>query len=103
MAKLQLKPNPTFRAKVAIPVPGGEPVEVEFTFRHRTRDDLQKFIDDGDKIEAADRILAMAEAWELSDPFTRDNVALLAQNYISAPMAIFETYLDELVKARRKN
>jgi hypothetical protein len=54
-------------------------------------------------VEAEDRILAMAESWDLSDPFSRENVAALAQNYIAAPMAIFETYLDELVKARRKN
>lgn len=103
MAKLQLQPNPTFRAKVGIPVAGGEPVEVEFTFKHRTRDALQQFIDDGEKIEAEDRILAMVEGWELADPFTRENVRTLVQNYIAAPMAIFETYLDELVKARRKN
>jgi hypothetical protein len=103
MAKLQLKPNPTFRAKVAIPVAGGDAVDVEFTFKHRTRDELQKFIDDGASVEAEDRILAMAESWDLSDPFSRENVAALAQNYIAAPMAIFETYLDELVKARRKN
>jgi hypothetical protein len=41
MISLRLKANPTFRAKVAIPVPGEKPVEVEFEFKHMKRGELE--------------------------------------------------------------
>lgn len=103
MAKLKLQPNPTFKASVGIPVAGGDPVSVEFTFRHRSRDDLQAFIDGSPKRSDVENIMDMATAWELSDAFTAESVQLLVQNYISAPLAIFQSYLDELVKARTGN
>lgn len=103
MAKFKLTPDPTFNANVEIPVAGGEPVSVAFTFKHRTRDELQAFTKSVDGREDADLILDMCSGWELADAFTRENVLTLAQNYITAPRAVFETYLDELVKARTKN
>lgn len=103
MAKLKLQPNPTFRAKVAIQAPGDGVDPVEFTFKHRTRDEMDEFLKASADLRDADLIMAMAVGWELSDPFTAENVNTLAQNYITAPQAIFEAYLDELVKARRKN
>jgi len=45
MAKIKLIPEPTFTAKVPVPVPGGKPVEVEFTFLHRKRDEVKARID----------------------------------------------------------
>lgn len=103
MAKLKLQPEPTFKAKVAIPVAGADGVDVEFTFRHRTREELQKFISASGDREDVDTILEMASGWELSDAFTKDNLGLLVQNYIAAPRAVFDKYVDELVKARAKN
>lgn len=103
MAKLKLQPDPTFKAKVAIPVAGSSTVDVEFTFRHRARDELQTFIESSAEREDADTIMEMASAWELSDAFTRENVDLLVQNYIASGRAVFEKYVDELVKARAKN
>ncbi|MGH8430341.1 MAG: phage tail assembly chaperone [Solimonas sp.] len=104
MAKLKLNPDPTFKAKVRISVAGAdEPVEVEFTFKHRTKDELQKFIEASASREDADNVLEMASGWELADAFTREAVDVLAQNYITAPRAIFDRYIDELVKAREKN
>lgn len=103
MAKLKLQPDPTFRAKVGIPVAGGDAVEVEFTFKHRTREGLDKFIAEAKDMPDPDAIMAMASAWELEDAFTKDNVTQLAQNYIGAPRAIFDKYVDELVNARLGN
>ena len=103
MAKLKLQPDPTFKAKVAIPVAGSAPVEVEFTFRHRTKEELQKFIEDSGKRDDPDTIMELAAGWELSDQFTRENVDLLVQNYIASARAVFDKYLDELVKARLGN
>jgi hypothetical protein len=103
MAKLKLNPNPTFTAKVGIHVPGDESAEVEFTFRHRTKDELQKFIDESSDRSDVDTILQCATGWELSDPFNAESVGILVQNYISAPRAIFNRYIEELARAREKN
>lgn len=101
MAKLSLKANPTFKAKVGIPVAGGEAVEVEFTFKHRTRDDLNAWLKESK--DDVTGILEMAEGWDLAEPFDKENVELLVQNYIGAPKALIEKYLDELYQAKLKN
>lgn len=101
MSKLSLKANPTFKAKVGIPVHGGEPVPVEFTFKHRTRDEFKKWLDQERDDAAA--ILEMAEGWDLAEPFDKENVEILVQNYSGAPKVIFDKYLDELAQARLGN
>lgn len=103
MAKLRLNPDPTFSAKVEIPVAGGDSVSVSFTFKHRTRDELQAFVEASKDRNDIDTIMEAASGWELADAFTRENIGLLVQNYIASPKAVFEKYLDELVKARTKN
>jgi hypothetical protein len=103
MAKLKLQANPFFAAPVAISVPGAADVKVEFTFKHRTRDELDSFLKTAGDLKDADLILAVATGWELDDPYTKENIALLVQNYISSPKAVFSAYLEELVKAREKN
>lgn len=103
MAKLKLQPNPTFKAKASIPVAGGAPIDLEFTFKHRNREDLNAFLKSAIELQDAALIMACAEGWELEDAFTADNINTLAQNYITAPQIIFNTYLNELVKAREKN
>jgi hypothetical protein len=106
MAKLKLQPDPTFRAKVHIGVPGSDDAEVEFTFKYRNRDEFLSFLDPLQKDGAAfdtDLVMAMCNGWDLLDAFTAENVGLLCLNYVSAPRAIFEAYGKELTKARAKN
>lgn len=103
MPKLKLKPDPTFKAKVGIPVAGGDVEMVEFTFKHRSRDELDSFLQTSDQLRDAALIMAVASGWELADEFNAENVGLLVQNYISSPRAVFDVYLDELIKARAKN
>jgi hypothetical protein len=103
MGKFKLCPDPTFKAKVGIHVPGEKAVEIEFTFKHRAREELQKFIAESAERGDVDTVMEMATAWELTDAFTADNVAMLTANYIASPRAIFDTYVDELTKARAKN
>lgn len=45
MTKLKLNPEPTFKATVGIPVPGVGNVDVEFTFKHRTRKAITDFLE----------------------------------------------------------
>lgn len=103
MGKLSLQPNPTFHAEVVISPAGGPDVKIDFTFKHRTRAELDAFVAASANRPDADSILEMCTAWELTDPFTRESLELLTQNYISASRAIFDTYVDELTKGRRKN
>jgi len=100
---LKLIADPTFKAKVGIPVPGKPPAEVEFTFKHRTREELDKFMKETDGREDADIVMDMVTAWGLTDAFTRDNVQLLLSNYIGAPGAITSTYMQELTAHRLGN
>lgn len=103
MAKLSLTAAPTFKAKVGIPVPGARPAEVEFTFKHKTRDEIDAWIDvrkDGKDEEALVDIIA---AWELDDAVTAENIDRLCNVYPGATRAIFATYLEELRGARAKN
>lgn len=103
MKKLKLNPDPTFTAKVPVPVPGGGEVPVELTFKHRTRDEMDAFLKTAGDLKDAALILEMASGWELVDAFTEENLNTFSQNYIGAPRAVFETYVHELVKAREKN
>jgi hypothetical protein len=101
--KFSLTANPTFKALVDVPVPGGKSAAVEFTFKSRTRDDFRLFIDGlGDRLDV-DVIMDMASGWDLEDPFDQANVELLTQNYLGAARAVIEKYLSELTAARLGN
>lgn len=104
MAKLKLQPDPTFKAKVEIAVPGAAPASVVFTFKHRTKDEVERLVKEVATMESDHQVvMAVAVDWELSDTFNDENVKTLIANYISAPAQIFETYLQELSGNRRKN
>lgn len=100
--KFKLQPNPTFRAKVEIPVHGGKAVAVEFEFKHRTRDQVAEFFKDTQRSDV-DTILEVLAGWELDDQFCRDSVELLVQNYAGAAPAIVARYIEELIQARKGN
>ncbi|MDQ0082944.1 phage gp29-like protein [Variovorax boronicumulans] len=103
MAKLKLNPEPTFPAKVEIHVPGKEPAEIEFTFKHRDREELKDFAEAMKQMEDVDIILNLATAWDLTDPFSKESVEVLVKKYYTAPKATFDTYLRELTGAKEKN
>lgn len=105
MAQLTLKANPTFVAKVGIPVAGGAPVEVEFTFNHKTVDQFKEFAErtTREKTPNLDYIMEIAIGWNLEDEFNRDNVTKLLQNYHGAPGAISFRYANELMQAKLGN
>lgn len=110
MAKLKLIPEPTFQAAVPVPVPGAGTVDVKFTFKHRTREEMQAFIQrvntaEGEEGALTDVQLVMecAKGWELADAFNEANVKEFASQYIAGPAAVFETYVAEMAGARLKN
>lgn len=100
---LKLKPDPTFKAKVLVPIPGGESQPVVFEFKHKTRDDFRKWIDRPAGESDVQEILAIAVGWDLADPFDAEHVGLMVQNYYGSPMAVVQAYIEELTKARQGN
>lgn len=106
MAKLALLANPTFRAKVPIPVAGAAPVLVEFEFKHRTFDQMQEWSTGKEAKDRSnlDTVMGCALGWfEMDVEFSRENVATFLQNYIAAGGVIVETYMRELGGARLGN
>ncbi len=109
---LSLKANPTFTAKVGIPIAGGKTETVKFTFKHRTRSEFDAFTAsmrprDGDESTGLERdveyVIAVASGWELADEFNKDNVEVLLQNYYGAAAAIATAYTRELIAAKAGN
>lgn len=103
MAKLKLIANPTFKAKVGIPVAGGDPVEIELTFKHRTKSALDEFIKTRTEKSDSESFLDMVVAWDLDDVFSKDSVDTLLENYAGAGLATFRIYIDQLIQAKIKN
>lgn len=104
MASFSLVPDPTFKAKVDIPVPGKKAQKLEFTFKWRNLDAFREFMDGlGDYEDDAAVVLEIVTGWELSDAFTPENVEKLVKNYIGSAGAILNTYLRENAAARTGN
>lgn len=103
MAKITLVPNPTFDAKVPVPVPGSGEVDTVFTFKYRTREEMQKFLAEHKDMDDTQLVMGCASGWELADPFDEKNVKEFASKYIAGPAAVFETYCAEMTGARLKN
>jgi len=104
MAKITLVAAPTFNWPVPIPVAGGESVPVEFTFRHRTKTQLDEFIKSRAEKSDVDSFLDMVVAWPgFVEEFNRENVELLLQNHIGTALQTYHIYVTELLGARLKN
>lgn len=103
MARLSLNASPTFVAKVGIPVAGAEPVAVVFTFRHRTRRELDDFIKSRADKPDTETFLEMVTGWDLEDEFTPANAERLLENYIGTALATYRVYIDQLIQGKSKN
>lgn len=115
MATFKLKANPTFHEKVGIPVHGGDPVDVDFEFKHRTKPEFDAFRKElNEKTEAATTdqelrdanvwyVLQVAVGWELEYQFNAESINELFDNYQGAPGAIAEQYTLSLMQVRLGN
>ena len=102
-AKLKLCPDPTFKAYVQVPVPGAGTAPVQFTFKHRSREQVLAWLEEDKEAGDVPTVKAVAIGWDLDDEFNDENIAKLCSNYAGAGFAIVQTYLDELRGARAKN
>lgn len=101
----KLNPSPTFKAKVAVPVPGGKPQEIEFEFRHRTVTEFDEWAK-SQKGETPDYmfVMDMAVGWSGVDaPFSEESAKTLCENYHGVAVAVWDAYRRELMAARLKN
>jgi len=101
--KFSLNASPTFKLKVDIPIPGARPEKVEFTFRHKKRDDFVEFLANLAGRQDVEVIQEIACGWDLDEPFDADNIERLTQSYLGAAAAIIEAYVTELPALRRGN
>jgi hypothetical protein len=115
-AKFTLVPDATFKKDVTIPRAGAEDGVLTFTFKHKTRSQLetleQTLREATEKqIEAGGHgnapmvafVTEIAEAWALPDAFGSENVLVLLENYPRAFDSIAMTYTRELMALREKN
>ena len=102
-SKLKLQPNPTFKCKVGIPVPGVGEVEAVFEFKHKGRDELEKFWSAHVGQPHPEVAEALVVGWGLEDEFNIENLRALLNNYLGAAPALLTAYEDELLNARRGN
>lgn len=103
MAKIKLVADPTFKAKVAVPVPGAASSPVEFTFKWRKRAEVVAWLESAGDMTDAEIIIDCASAWDLDDEFNAENAAKLCDVYAGAGREFVSTYLDELRGVRAKN
>lgn len=101
--KFTLVPSPTFKALVSIPVPGGKSVDIEFTFKHRPREDFKAFMENMEARDDVDLLLDVVSGWDLDDAFDAENLGKLVENYLGSGHAIVEKYISEMTRVRVKN
>lgn len=104
MAKLKLQPDPTFKAKVEIAVPGSAPATVTFTFKYRSRPEMERLMESVKQMETdVELVMSVACGWDLADDFNEVNVQTLVDSYISSPASVFEVYCAQQTGFRAKN
>lgn len=103
MAKLSIDANPTFTTPVPIPVHGGDPVLMGFTFKHRTLDEMAAWVGSRDGKTDVDAVLDMVVGWDFAEEFTPENVARLLQQRVGTSLSIFTVYTREIYQAKLKN
>jgi hypothetical protein len=104
MAKLKLTPDPTFTAKVDVPVPGKGDAPVAFTFIYRDTDAFKAWQESlPDNLTDAETLLTLASGWDLDDPWTPENVERFVKAYPGGVPRVVERYLRELKGVRAKN
>ncbi|MNX98714.1 hypothetical protein D3C86_1311330 [compost metagenome] len=102
--KFTLNPAPTFKKKVPLPVPGAGFEDVEFIFKHRTKEDFKLFAEGlAERTDDVQLLLDIACGWELDDAFDQENIERLVQGYVGSARAVLGAYIDELSKARLGN
>lgn len=104
---IEITGEPTFTAPVSLSRPGKEPAVVDFTFKHKTRDELVAW---GERARApgastADLLSEIVADWgaQIAQPYSPEALRILLQNYHTADVDIAKGYRKALAEAREKN
>lgn len=100
---LKLQPDPTFWAKVTIPLPGGSNGEVKMEFVHMDSEQLEKYTTDRGSVNDAAAVLKIAKGWDNEETFDEVHVGKFLKNYMGAGRAIARTFVEELMQVRVGN
>lgn len=126
MAKIRIAQNPTFKAFVSIPIVGGEPEKIEFTFKYRDRLGLAALFDEWNLKRDADRtalgesptlseivaadteqqsqqIKDLVVAWGFDDKFDDKSIRALVTSCQGAAEAVVNAYQNAFNQARLGN
>lgn len=126
MAKIRIAQNPTFKAFVSIPIVGGEPEKIEFTFKYRDRPGLAALFDEWNlkrdetrtalgesptlsEIVAADteqqsqQIKDLVVGWGFDDKFDDKSIRALVTSCQGAAEAVVNAYQNAFDQARLGN
>lgn len=125
--KFQIQPNPTFKADVAIPRVGGEPINVPFEFRYRDREQLAElYAGWSERYDAlrermkggelalpeqtaaqmdiqVEQIQALVVGWAFDDKLTEASIRDLVKTSAGAPEAVIAAYSAAFAPARLGN
>lgn len=101
----KLQPKPTFKARVAITVPGEtKPAEIEVEYKHMGVEQVRAFFEGLTGKQDAEALGEIVVGWSGVDAaYSTEALATLLNNFPSSAAAMFETFRRELFEARRKN
>ena len=107
----QTNPNPTFSAAVELSVPGVmQPLQVQFTFRHKGKKELSGWIAEAPQKDDASVLSEVIVGWSgmqngkgVDVEYSFTALADLLDAYPASHGEIFRTYLNELTASKRKN
>lgn len=101
----KLNPDPTFRASVAISVPGSDkPQTIAVDFKHLPKSALRDYFSGIEGKTDGEALGAIIAGWSGVDTdYSPEALDLLLDNYPTAAAELFDAYRRELLDASRKN
>ena len=127
MAKFSIAPKPTFTVDVAIPLVGGKPAMVPFTFKYRDRTELAELFDSwkekaealGERFNGTEPTMSEVTAaeveqgvaqindlvvsWGFGDKLNDESITALVKSCVGVSDAVVKAYSDAFGKARLGN
>lgn len=100
----KLQPNPTFKARAPISIPGHKPAEIEIEFKHLSREKSREFFENIAGKTDAEALGEIVVGWSgVDQAYSEEALAVLLDNFPSSAASIFETFRRELFEAKTKN
>lgn len=101
-----IDPAPTFPVTVQLTAPGGEKRQMEITYRHKGKAALaawRKLVETRPPEEEADILMEIITDWQADEPFSRQALERMLDNYYAAAQELYIAYLAGLSGARLGN